>query len=86
MFAEAFKTDNKIILENRAKFVGVHVSSGHKQALKGMRYVVGSKCLDMSLCTCSQCCIMSHNSFRRTLVHCVRCLRVSKKMIIDAVP
>lgn len=33
MFAQAVKTDNKTILENKALFIGVHASSGHKHAL-----------------------------------------------------
>ncbi|XP_037981327.1 protein pelota homolog [Motacilla alba alba] len=34
MFQQAVKTDNKLLLENRSKFLQVHSSSGHKYALK----------------------------------------------------
>eukprot|EP00053_Salpingoeca_punica_P009830 m.88437 g.88437 ORF g.88437 m.88437 type:complete len:423 (-) comp15185_c0_seq1:143-1411(-) len=34
MFAKAVKTDNKMLLENRAKFVSCHASSGHMQSLR----------------------------------------------------
>uniref|UniRef100_A0A8C4X9X9 Protein pelota homolog n=1 Tax=Erpetoichthys calabaricus TaxID=27687 RepID=A0A8C4X9X9_ERPCA len=34
LFGQAVKTDNKILLENRSKFVQVHSSSGHKYSLK----------------------------------------------------
>lgn len=34
MFQQAVKTDHKVLLENRAKFLQVHASSGHKYALK----------------------------------------------------
>lgn len=34
MYAEAVKQDNKVLLENKPKFLLVHSSSGHKQALK----------------------------------------------------
>ncbi|XP_069044422.1 protein pelota homolog [Lepisosteus oculatus] len=34
MFQQAVKTDNKLLLENRSKFLQVHSSSGHKYSLK----------------------------------------------------
>ncbi|KAJ2724998.1 Translation factor pelota [Coemansia sp. Benny D115] len=34
MLAEAVKTDDKVIMENKAKFMLVHTSSGHKGALE----------------------------------------------------
>lgn len=34
LFAEAVKQDIKVLLENKPKFLLVHSSSGHKQALK----------------------------------------------------
>lgn len=34
MNAEAIKTDNKILMENKSKIILVHCSSGHKHALK----------------------------------------------------
>nr|XP_033802340.1 protein pelota homolog isoform X3 [Geotrypetes seraphini] len=34
MFQQAVKMDNKLLLENRSKFVQVHSSSGHKYSLK----------------------------------------------------
>ncbi|KAI8140428.1 hypothetical protein BJV82DRAFT_622521 [Fennellomyces sp. T-0311] len=33
IFDQAVKTDNKVLMENRAKFVMIHSSSGHKHAL-----------------------------------------------------
>lgn len=35
LFKEAVRQDNKILLENRPKFMMVHSSSGHKYSLKG---------------------------------------------------
>ena len=35
LFREAARHDNKVLLENRAKFMLVHSSSGHKYSLKG---------------------------------------------------
>ncbi len=35
LFKEAVRQDNKILLENRPKFMLVHSSSGHKYSLKG---------------------------------------------------
>jgi protein pelota len=34
IFAQAVKTDNKILMENRPKFLLVHCSSGHKHSLQ----------------------------------------------------
>ncbi|KAG0329084.1 hypothetical protein BGZ99_003468 [Dissophora globulifera] len=34
IFAEAVRTDNKTIMQNRSKFILVHTSTGHKQALQ----------------------------------------------------
>ena len=34
LYAEAIKLDNKVLLENKSKFLLVHASSGHKQVLK----------------------------------------------------
>lgn len=34
MFQQAVKMDNKLLLENRSKFMQVHASSGHKYSLK----------------------------------------------------
>lgn len=38
LFREAVRQDNKILLENRPKFMPVHSSSGHKYSLKGIRW------------------------------------------------
>lgn len=35
MIQEAVRTDNKVILENKAKFMLVHASSGFKHSLRG---------------------------------------------------
>lgn len=35
MFQQALKTDNKVLLENKSKFMLVHSSSGFKHSLKG---------------------------------------------------
>lgn len=35
MFQIAVKTDNKVLLENKSKFMLVHSSSGFKHSLKG---------------------------------------------------
>lgn len=35
MFQYAIKTDNKLLLENKSKFLLVHSSSGFKHSLKG---------------------------------------------------
>ena len=37
MYAEAVRTDNKLLFENKPKFVLVHSSSGHKFALNGKK-------------------------------------------------
>lgn len=37
MFRTAVKTDNKILLENKSKFMLVHASSGFKHSLKGTK-------------------------------------------------
>lgn len=34
LFAQAVRLDQKVLIENRAKFLSVHASSGHKHALK----------------------------------------------------
>lgn len=36
MIQQATKTDNKVILENKVKFILVHASSGFKHSLKGI--------------------------------------------------
>lgn len=36
MIQQAIKSDNKIILENKGKFLLVHSSSGFKHSLKGI--------------------------------------------------
>lgn len=36
MFQTAVKTDNKVLLENKGKFMLVHSSSGFKHSLKGL--------------------------------------------------
>lgn len=36
MIQEAIKTDNKLLLDNKAKFLLVHASSGFKHSLKGV--------------------------------------------------
>lgn len=38
LFKEAVRQDNKVLLENRPKFMLVHSSSGHKYSLKGRSY------------------------------------------------
>lgn len=35
MFQEAVKTDNKLLLDNKSKFLLIHSSSGFKHSLKG---------------------------------------------------
>lgn len=39
MIQQAVKSDNKVILENKSKFLLVHASSGFKHSLKGNIYV-----------------------------------------------
>lgn len=36
MFEQAVKTDNKLLLDNKNKFMVIHSSSGFKHALKGL--------------------------------------------------
>jgi protein pelota len=38
MVQQAVKSDNKIILENKSKFLLIHASSGFKHSLKGSAY------------------------------------------------
>lgn len=40
MTQQAIKTDNKVILENKSKFLLVHSSSGFKHSLKGKLIIV----------------------------------------------
>lgn len=42
LYKEAVRQDNKVLLENRPKFMLVHSSSGHKYSLKGGAGVLGS--------------------------------------------
>ena len=35
MFQVAVRTDNKVLIDNKSKFVAVHSSSGFKHSLKG---------------------------------------------------
>lgn len=35
MYQQAVKTDNKVLLENKGKFMLIHSSSGFKHSLKG---------------------------------------------------
>lgn len=35
MIAEAVKNDNRLLMDNKSKFLLIHSSSGHKHALKG---------------------------------------------------
>lgn len=37
MFQTAIKMDNKLLLENKSKFMLVHASSGFKHSLKGIQ-------------------------------------------------
>lgn len=46
IITEATRTENKLVLENRSKFVLVHCSSGHKQAL---REVLADKAIQSKL-------------------------------------
>lgn len=39
MIQQAVKSDNKVILENKSKFLLVHASSGFKHSLRGSKYV-----------------------------------------------
>lgn len=39
MFQQAVKNDNKVLLENKGKFVLVHSSSGFKHSLKGNQFL-----------------------------------------------
>lgn len=39
MIQQAIKSDNKVILDNKSKFLLVHTSSGFKHSLKGSVYV-----------------------------------------------
>lgn len=41
LYKEAVRQDNKILLENRPKFMLVHSSSGHKYSLKGTKWWLG---------------------------------------------
>jgi len=36
MFQQAVKMDNKLLLDNKSKFMLVHASSGFKHSLRGM--------------------------------------------------
>lgn len=40
MFQTAIKTDNKLLLENKGKFVLVHASSGFKHSLRGLLCII----------------------------------------------
>lgn len=40
MISEAVKTDNRLLMDNKSKFLLVHSSSGHKHALKGRHQCV----------------------------------------------
>lgn len=44
MFQMAVKTDNKLLLENKSKFMLVHSSSGFKHSLKGNFQKFMGKC------------------------------------------
>lgn len=37
MYQQAIKTDNKVLLENKGKFMLIHSSSGFKHSLKGKK-------------------------------------------------
>lgn len=53
LFKEAVRQDNKILLENRPKFMLVHSSSGHKYSLKGTEMVNSeNKMIISSYLTC----------------------------------
>lgn len=39
MIQQAVKTENKLIIENKSKFILVHASSGFKHSLRGMSLV-----------------------------------------------
>lgn len=39
MIQQAIKLDNKVLLENKGKFVLIHASSGFKHSLKGDFYI-----------------------------------------------
>lgn len=43
MMAEALKSDEKILLDNKSKFLLAHSSSGHKHALKGLYKIIEMK-------------------------------------------
>lgn len=43
LLKEAVRQDNKVLLENRPKFMMVHSSSGHKYSLKGAMCALGNK-------------------------------------------
>ena len=38
MFQQAVKTDNKLLIDNKSKFLLVHASSGFKHSLRGKVY------------------------------------------------
>lgn len=38
MIQQAVKTENKLIIENKSKFILVHASSGFKHSLRGMNF------------------------------------------------
>jgi len=38
LMQQAVKTDNKLLLENKSKFILTHSSSGFKHSLKGMYF------------------------------------------------
>lgn len=55
MMQQAVKGDNKVLLENKGKFLLIHSSSGFKHSLKG-KYGVFVSCLNISSCPKSNYC------------------------------
>jgi len=47
MFQQAQKLDNKLLLENKSKFILIHSSSGFKHSLKGRYFSVGQETITL---------------------------------------
>ena len=58
LVAEAVKLDDRLIIDNKSKFLLIHSTSGHKHALKGTRAI--SLCLWQSILSDSLCRLAAH--------------------------
>lgn len=70
LLKEAVRQDNKVLLENRPKFMLVHSSSGHKYSLKGSSKLGGSEWDNQSSSQAGnsvKCILFCRNPFRS---HC----------------